>query len=303
MLIRMDLPVSAALDDFADHLRAARRSPGTISLYRRIMDRQISWLAEFGRPTTVQAVAKRDLVAWMNALHDELGPSTVAIHYRHARAFWNWLAKEGEIDRSPMAGMVQPSVPDVPPQVISKDQLRAMLDACKGSDFRDRRDLAILLVMLDTGSRLGEMAGLKLEDFDRTYRTLTVTGKGDRTRTVAVGDTVIDALNRYVRLRRGHRNVDHPALWLGKSGPLTSNGITQVVRRRASQAGLEGIHPHLFRHTFAHSWLESGGREGDLMMLGGWTSTEMPRRYGRSAAAERARDAHRSHSPADRLGR
>ena len=72
-----------------------------------------------------------------------------------------------------------------------------------------------------------------------------------------------------------HRDADRPEFWLGHAGPMTASGIAAVVRRRAKQAGLEGIHPHIFRHTFAHQWLAQGGNEGDLMRLAGWRSRTM----------------------------
>jgi integrase/recombinase XerD len=79
-------------------------------------------------------------------------------------------------------------------------------------------------------------------------------------------------------------------LWLGVNnrGPLDRSGIYQIVVRQGQECGVR-LHPHRFRHHFAHAWLDRGGAEGDLMELSGWSSPQMLRRYGASARGARAR--------------
>jgi integrase/recombinase XerC len=159
-----------------------------------------------------------------------------------------------------------------------------------GKDFAGVRDEAIVRLLYNTGARLSEVANLVLGDVDLSLDTVLYHGKGAKDRRVRMGPKTAGAVSRYLRLRAAHSGSGLPDLWLAVRGhqPLHANGIKLMLKRRGIRAGVPKVHAHRWRHNYAHEWKLAGGDTGDLMLVLGWTSEDMPRHYGASAAAERA---------------
>jgi site-specific recombinase XerC len=225
----------------------------------------------------------------------------VFIRHHGIYRFCRWLVDEDEIPAYPMQGMSPPLKDTKPVPVLSDDELVALLKTCNGKTFDHRRDEALFRILLDSGTRISETCGLRVDDVDLDQGMALVRGKGNKVRPIYFGARTARSLDRYLRLRKMHRWAHLEALFLSQRGALSPDGARERVKVRGAQSGIEDLHPHRFRHTFAHDFLMNGGQERDLKRLAGWSSDIMLERYGASGADARAKAATQRMKRGDRV--
>jgi integrase/recombinase XerC len=270
---------SEAVEKLCTATLANGRSSRTVRFYRD----ELARLAAFLGDVAIESVTVDDLryVASLmteRTLHGgkstrkprrgKLPPFSVAANVRAVRRLSNWLEAEGRITVNSMRRIKTPAAKRREPKGISQDDFMALLATCEGDKLDDRRDRAIILLLADSGCRVGGLCALRLDDVYLDRGLALVVEKGEEARYVMFLPMTAEALRRWLWVRPQDRG---PWLFVGlnqrSTGALTPNGVAQMLRRRAKRAGCKGAtNPHSFRHAFARVYCLSGG---DLASLAG----------------------------------
>jgi site-specific recombinase XerD len=275
---------------FIRHLAADRRTPATRSAYTAAIVQLEAFLLERGMPTTVTELTPDHLEAFIVSLYERgMRPTTILARHHALSRFFGWLVTENELATSPMASIRAPSARLPEPQVLTGEEIAALLAACEGDAFENLRDVAIIRLLLDTGMRHSELAALHLDDVDLDSQTAYVAGHGRVPRAAPFDRRAARAVERYLTARALHRWAHLPQLWLGRRGRLTDRGVDIAVRHRGHLAGLPALHSQRLRHTYVQPYLADGGSGRDLMRLVGWNSRQLLGRYRTGPRAERPR--------------
>ncbi len=211
----------------------------------------------------------------------KLSKETVRGYVRAARRLFRWLVDEGVLEHSPARRLELPPKSKRAPKAVHPEDVVAMLEVA------DVREEAVIRFLADTGCRVGGLAGLRLDALDVARERAVVVEKGrggGKVRVVYFGEETAAALGRYLEVRgrqvvEGEEDEVARVFW-GQRGPLTENGIYQLLKRVAARAGVEGRwNPHAFRHGWAHGALLAGADMGTVSDVLGHSSIQVTHEF------------------------
>ncbi len=270
MIKRKGAPVSTSLErlrlDFLDYIRSEKGlSPHTIEAYGRDIK---SFIETLGAKDFTQ-VLSTDILAFLSHLKSKsYASSSICRILVSVKVFFRFLKKEGEITLDLGRYFDTPKLWQLIPEVLSVEEVDALLSQPKRDDPIGSRDRAILELLYATGMRVSEISKLRLNDLSDTF--VKVRGKGKKM--VPVGKKAIEAVDEYLLRFRGLvKEQDEPLFVSSRGKPIDRITIYNRVKIYAQSAKiLKTISPHTLRHSFATHLLADNGADLRLIqdMLG-----------------------------------
>jgi integrase/recombinase XerC len=289
------MSVETARNAWRDWLKSERRlATHTLVAYEHDVATFLGFMTEYlGKPPTLDALSKlkpAEFRAWLaERARQGLARTSTARAFSSVRSFFRFLDKRGLAHNASIGAIQTPKLPRSVPKALSERDMEDLLEAPAEQEreaWLDLRDAAVLMLLYGAGLRIGEALGLTkgtVEDLLKTGRdTLSVTGKGNKTRLVPLLPQAIDALRAY-RDACPWFAVRGPnqAFFIGARGGALDPAIVQK-RVRDIRRGLglaDSVTPHALRHSFATHLLGAGGDLRTIQELLGHASLSTTQRY------------------------
>jgi integrase/recombinase XerC len=278
------------LDSYLLALEVAGRSQKTTVWYRDVISRYFKWLAGNSIEPTLVNLSVETVRAYSlerRRAHGKSGQplSGHTLHgdIRALKAFSSYLEREAITTENRLSRLKLPKLPKRNVEVLEEGEIKQLLACFNSKTMLGSRNEAMVRLMLDCGLRVSEVVGLQISKLNVRQFSLSVVGKGNKERSVGFGRSSAEALVRYVRHHRPRSESD--LVFLSRTGEkLSPNAIKCLMVRLARKTGIERLHAHLLRHTFATLFLEDDRADlFTLQMAGGWEDLTMVRRYSHMA--------------------
>lgn len=286
---------------FKHYLQAERgMAANTVAAYGRDLERFARWYASHAGHTDYTMLTLTDLSRYVSFLHEEqLSPPSIARHLAALRMFYRYLRLEERASAAAVDLLGSPKLWERVPQVLSPEQVEALLAAPQNSDRLFYRDRALLETLYATGCRASEVVGLRLEDLFLEAAFCRCRGKGNKERVVPLGRLAVSALQDYLRWRAGQpRLAGSPYVFVTRSGRRMSRiDLWTVVKKYCQRAGLPSkVSPHTLRHSFATHLLAGGADLRAVQEMLGHASIRTTQHY-TQVDRQRLRELHRRYHP------
>ncbi|MBU0697566.1 MAG: site-specific tyrosine recombinase XerD [Bacteroidetes bacterium] len=255
----------SAKKGFKSYLKLERSlSTNSIEAYLRDIDKITQFLEVQEKnisPLAIQAKDLKDLIQWVN----ELGmlATTQARLISGIKAFYKYLILEDLLTVDPSALIEAPKTRRKLPDVLTVNEIEALIDALDLSKVENIRNKAMIEVMYGSGLRVSELVGLRLSNYFPDVAFLKITGKGNKERLVPIGSSAIKHLEIYKDTVRNHLEIkkgNEDFIFLNRRGTKLSRVMVfMLIKDLALKIGLQkNISPHTFRHSFATHLIEGG---------------------------------------------
>jgi integrase/recombinase XerC len=246
------------LDDYLQHLSFER---GLSALTMKNYARDIQLLESLADNTALDTITNTQIRRYIATLHGRgLSGKTIARALSAWRGFYNYLTHHKDYAQNPVIGLRAPKSAKTLPQALSTDQAVKFVNI-KGDGLLERRDHAILELFYSSGLRLAELVNLDIGMLDFSEGTVTVIGKGNKTRIVPMGSHAMSAIQTWVQSRALIKiaDINPNALFVTQQGKrITPRAVQYRVKEWSIKQGLNiSTHPHLLRHSFASHVLQS----------------------------------------------
>jgi len=243
------------IENFLQFLKIQKNiSENTLLAYRRDAEQFFDFLKK--RSKNIKYADKVLIRDFLTHLAGDKKKSTIIRKIAVLRSFFGFLVKCKVIQSSPMDMIFSQKKDNYLPKFLTIEEVDRLINSADTSDVSGLRDRAILELLYSSGMRVSELVGLNKNDVDFISGCLKVTGKGSKQRIVPVGDTALDVLRKYIRMKTD----DSQILFTGrKFTRLTSRSIQMMLKKYLNIAGIDKkITPHSLRHTFATHLLDAG---------------------------------------------
>lgn len=238
-------------------------SPLTVEAYGRDLLDYSVFLGRTGIDD-IDLITRDTVVSYESDLVERnYASSSIERHISVLKGFHTFLVRENYTKHNPTDSVKLPKVPETLPDVLDIDQMNELLSQPFENNARGKRDRAILEVLYGCGLRVSELVGLDIGDLYPEEEYLRVTGKGDKERISPISGTAAQVLEEYLakarpELQKPYSKPTSAVFLNARGGRLTRQSVHSLVMNAGLWLGIENLHPHTLRHSFATHMLEGG---------------------------------------------